>query len=178
MQINVLLAEYDKIKDEQLKRISFRDNMIYVNLIVLGSIISYAVYNEARYHALLIIPWSSFILGWMYLVNDEKVSALGRYIRHDLSKTILNEVKFENPDTIFGWEIAHRSDARRTTRKYIQLFVDLLTFVFPGLLVVTAYCLIKAPHSFVICSLIASEVIILLFLGYQIFLYADFKTGK
>jgi hypothetical protein len=79
--VNVYLHEYNKLKDEQIQRIGFRDNMIYVNLVAVGGAAAFSVSDVARLHVLLVIPWICFVLGWTYLVNDEKISAIGRYVR-------------------------------------------------------------------------------------------------
>ena len=71
--LNVWLAEYDKLKTEQSQRIGFRDNLLYVTLVVFGGVASFAVSKEANYYAFLILPWTCLILGWTYLVNDEKM---------------------------------------------------------------------------------------------------------
>ena len=79
--LQVFLLEYEKLKEEQLKRIEFRDQMIYITLGIFGSILSFALSNKTNLYALLVIPWVCLILGWTYIVNDEKISAIGKYIR-------------------------------------------------------------------------------------------------
>jgi hypothetical protein len=86
--LEILLAEYNVLKTEQGQRIGFRDNIIYVTLGSFGAILSFAIADKVNYHALLLIPWVCVILGWTYLVNDDKISAIGRYIRDDLEKKI------------------------------------------------------------------------------------------
>ena len=51
--LSVWLAEYDKLKTEQIQRIGFRDNLLYVTLGVFGAVISFAVSNTANYYAFL-----------------------------------------------------------------------------------------------------------------------------
>ncbi len=63
--------------------IGFRDNLLYVTLIAFGGIISYAMTAQSHYYAFLILPWVCIILGWTYVVNDEKISAIGKYIREE-----------------------------------------------------------------------------------------------
>lgn len=115
--LNIWLAEYEKLKLEQSKRIGFRDNLLYVTLGVYGGVASFAASNPANYYAFLILPWTCLILGWTYLVNDEKVSAIGRYIRLTLVKNIKEKTGEVAPDSLFGWETAHRNDRRRTASK-------------------------------------------------------------
>jgi hypothetical protein len=40
--IPVLIQEYIKIKDEQTKRIGFRDNILYVTLGLIGLVVSFS----------------------------------------------------------------------------------------------------------------------------------------
>ncbi len=121
--------EYTKLKDEQIKRIGFRDNLLYVNLLLASGIFSFVFsdfqYAPWKFNGLLLAGWVVLILGWTYVVNDEKISAIGRYIRGKLL-TILGE---EIPEGVLGWEIEHRSDKRRKRRKIEQLVIDEFSFV-------------------------------------------------
>ncbi|MDT9700644.1 hypothetical protein [Streptomyces sp. P17] len=120
----LLLAEYQTVKDEQKTRIGFRDNLLYVTLAVVAAVIAAAAQAE-RSAMLLAIPPVCVVLGWTYLVNDEKISAIGKYIRDDLGPRLAQLVQAERA---FGWETAHRTDARRRTRKALQCAIDLLAF--------------------------------------------------
>ncbi len=120
----LLLAEYQTVKDEQKTRIGFRDNLLYVTLTVVAAVIAAAAQAEQS-AMLLAIPPVCVVLGWTYLVNDEKISAIGRYIRDDLGPRLTELARAEGA---FRWETAHRSDARRRTRKAIQCAIDLLAF--------------------------------------------------
>ena len=137
--LEIFLKEYDKLKSEQTQRIGFRDNLLYVTLGVFGAVISFAVSSPANYYALLVIPWVSLILGWTYLVNDEKISAIGRYIRLTLVEKIKEKTNYPDIESIFGWKIAHRSDDRRKRRKIEQLIVDEITFVLSGIIALIAF---------------------------------------
>ncbi|GAB2726799.1 hypothetical protein [Streptomyces bullii] len=120
----LLLAEYQTVKDEQKTRIGFRDNLLYVTLTVVAAVIAAAA--QAKQPAMLLaLPPVCVVLGWTYLVNDEKISAIGAYVRGDLGPRL---ARLAGDERAFGWEIAHRSDARRRSRKAIQCAVDLLAF--------------------------------------------------
>lgn len=71
--LDIHLREFDKLKSEQIARIGFRDNLIYVTIVAVGGILSFALTSLANYNALLLVPWATLILGWTYLVNDEKI---------------------------------------------------------------------------------------------------------
>lgn len=57
------------LKEEQKSRIGFRDNLIYVNLVAVGGILSFALSQLENKHGLLIVPVVCLILGWTYLGN-------------------------------------------------------------------------------------------------------------
>jgi len=115
-KLDIHLLEFEKCKAEQMARIAFRDNLVYVTLVAYGGIVAFAA--KDNHLALLVLPWVSLVLGWGYLVNDEKVSAIGRYVRIDLTNQIAALVGVETkPEELFGWEVAHRNDARRKRRK-------------------------------------------------------------
>ncbi|MCG7850398.1 MAG: hypothetical protein MIO93_14670 [ANME-2 cluster archaeon] len=175
--IEIYLKEYEKLKDEQISRIGFRDNLLYVNLVAIGGVISYALSETDNYFALLVLPFICFVLGWTYLVNDEKISAIGRYLRTNYTSK-LKEMVDESSLQMFGWEVAHRSDKRRVSRKIFQFIVDEITFVGSGLIVLIAIWMLmpKIPTEIYFISLI--ETVLLLILAIEIFIYADFKKGE
>jgi len=123
----LLLAEYQSVKDEQKARIGFRDNLLYVTLAVVAAVIA-ATAQAGRPSMLLALPPVCVVLGWTYLVNDEKISAIGRYVRDELGPRLTQLASGGTDFTAFGWETAHRADARRTSRKLLQTAVDLTAF--------------------------------------------------
>ncbi|CAM5637878.1 hypothetical protein [Streptomyces aurantiogriseus] len=122
----LLLAEYQSVKDEQKARIGFRDNLLYVTLAVVAAVIAAAA-QAKRTEMLLALPPVCVVLGWTYLVNDEKISAIGRYVRGELGPR-LAELAGAGTAEAFRWESFHRDDARRFSRKLVQCVVDLLAF--------------------------------------------------
>ena len=167
-RLDVYLQEYDKLKDEQTARIGFRDNLLYVTLGAFGGIISFAVSEDERYYVLLVIPWVCLILGWTYLVNDEKISALGRYMRNDLVNKIQQCMDGAPNEPILGWEVAHRSDPKRRRRKIEQLIIDEITFVVSGIIGIGAFCVLASPIHWGIQALLGLELLLLLVLGAEI----------
>lgn len=178
--LDILLAEYNSLKSEQAQRIGFRDNLLYVTLGVLGGIASFSTSgnNPAHNYALLVIPWVCLILGWTYVVNDEKISAIGRYIRLKLVDKIQTHTGYTDLDTLFGWEIAHRDDKHRKRRKIFQLIVDEITFVISGIIALSAFWVQSAPIPISLIILSALELTCLLILGIEIIIYADLGKGR
>lgn len=176
--LEVYLQEYEKLKDEQTQRIGFRDNLLYFTLGVFGAVISFAVSNKANYYALVVIPWVCLILGWTYLINDEKITAIGRYIRLTLVEKVKEQTGHTDIESIFGWEIAHRNDQRRKRRKIEQLIIDQITFVFSGIAGLIAFwSLVPQPHwtTQILCWI---ELGLLIVLGVEIVIYADLAKGR
>ena len=176
--LEIILKEYDKLKSEQAQRIGFRDNLLYVTLGLFGTVVSFAVSNPANYYALLVIPWICLTLGWTYVVNDEKVSAIGRYIRSKLIDKVKELTGHNDLETLFGWEIAHRDDKHRQRRKIQQLIVDEITFVVSGTIALIAFwCLVPNPPTG-IAILSWVELLLLVVLGVETFIYADLAKGR
>ncbi|WP_204103266.1 MULTISPECIES: hypothetical protein [Spirulina sp. CCY15215] len=176
--LEIFLKEYDKLKLEQAQRIGFRDNLLYVTLGLFGTIVSFVVSSSSNYDALLIVPWVCLILGWTYVVNDEKISAIGRYIRYNLVDKIKEHTGYEDIETLFGWEIAHRSDQHRKRRKIQQLIVDEITFVCSGLIALCAFWFLASQPPLGLTILSWIELLLLVVLGVEIFIYADLAKGR
>ncbi len=164
----LLLREYDRLKDEQARRIGTRDNLIYATLASLGAIIAADV--QVRSPAvLLLMPPVSLLLGWTYLANDEKISAIGRYLRQELIPRL---VAIVGTEPVLGWETFHRADRRRRSRKIGQMLVDLMTFVLPSLLAVLVYWFADSHRASLLVAS-AAEFVATLALGWQIVRYAE-----
>jgi hypothetical protein len=133
----LMKEEYVKLKDEQVQRIGFRDNMVFVQLGLIGAIASWVFANLEAPNAtiaLLLIPWACLIVGWTYVVNDSAVSRIGEYLRGNLA------LRFgQQPAEALGWEVFHRSNNWRATRKRLQFCIDLLLFVVPGAVALVAF---------------------------------------
>ncbi len=176
--LEIFFKEYDKLKSEQAQRIGFRDNLLYVTLGVFGGVVSFAVSNPSNYYALLVIPWVCLILGWTYVVNDEKISAIGRYIRYKLVNKVKEHTGYGDLETLFGWEIAHRNDKHRKRRKIQQLIVDEITFVFSGIIALSAFWFLVAKPPLGVTILSWVELLLLILLGVEMFIYADLAEGR
>ncbi|MFN6460769.1 MAG: hypothetical protein RMZ41_002845 [Nostoc sp. DedVER02] len=176
--LEVYIHEYEKLKDEQTQRIGFRDNLLYVTLGVFGTVISFGISNQSNYYALLVIPWVCLILGWTYLINDEKITAIGRYIRYKLTEKIKEDTGYADIESIFGWEIEHRNDNRRKRRKIEQLIIDEITFVFSGIVALLAFWLLIPKSTLAINILGLIELVLLIILGVEIVIYADLGKGR
>jgi hypothetical protein len=164
--------EYSSLKAEQARRIGFRDNLLYVTLGVVGGICAYAVKKPEHATALLLIPWACFILGWTYLMNDRAISAIGRYIRENLTKQLEQNCGVPQ-DLLYGWERKHRGDDHRFSRKLLQLLVDLIAFCCSGAVALAAFFLLASNVSWAALLLSICGGVLLLVLAVQIILYAE-----
>ena len=138
----VLLAEYAALKAEQLGRIGTRDNLLYAVLGVIGAVLAAAL--TARQPAcLLVIPPACVVIGYTYLANDAKISAIREYIRGGLAPR-LDALTGYAPS--FGWESAHLADPQYGPRKGGHLAVDLLAFAAaPAAAVIMCVALYSGP---------------------------------
>lgn len=167
----ILIIEYERLKEEQKVRISFRDSLIYATLAVLAAVIAATLQSSPRSDLLLLIPPTSILLGWTYLVNDQKASAIGRYILEHIAPRVAALPSVDSP--VFGWEQSHRADIRRKSRKRLQLMADLGIFCLaPLVAVVTFWINDDAAPLLIVVSIF--EAIIVGVLAVQFFLYADF----
>ncbi|MBT9310821.1 hypothetical protein [Leptothoe kymatousa] len=176
--LQILMDEYRVLKAEQSMRIGFRDNLLYVTLGIFGAIASFGLTNAKGATAFLVIPWVCLVMGWTYLINDEKISAIGRYVRYDLEKRVSALIGGSADEKyLFGWETAHRDDPRRKRRKYTQLFIDQVTFVISGLVALVAFWLLAGKVSAFAVVLSVVEAVLLVILGVRIADYADLAKG-
>jgi hypothetical protein len=151
------MAEYQQLKSEQVARIGFRDNLLYVTLVAIAGTLTITHSAHSRAY-LLLVPPVAFVLGWTYLCNDNLITAIGRYVR-------------EHPALpVMGWECEHPADRHRGSRKLIQLVVDLATFCGSSLIALAAFWL--APGGPLTLAASIAEATAAVILAWQFILYA------
>jgi hypothetical protein len=198
-------SEYEKLKEEQLQRILYRDVTIPFSIFI-GSapFISSAFSKDAGLYSnnlLLLVPIICITLGATYVVNDERISVIGDYIKEDLRIEIYNflhgkdvrnvpnvdEKKKLISDTerFFGWESSPRRKANQRVRKISQLFVNLVVFIGSSLTALIVFLfLVKFEISTIATQVKVTmlfEVAATLFLGICIWNSsgaAPYLTGK
>ncbi|CAL9275915.1 hypothetical protein ACFC5H_14170 [Streptomyces rochei] len=159
----VLLAEYDRLKEEQKTRIGFRDNLLYFTIAAVTVVVALTV-QSGQSPLLLSAPAICLILGWTYLVNDEKISTIGCYVRDRLGPR-LGELASAH-GTVFGWEVYHRDVAGRTMRKRLQTAVDMFTYLILPMVCTTAFwCSTAVQPLLLLASLV--QTLALAMLGWQ-----------
>jgi hypothetical protein len=158
------LAEYNQLKAEQLERIGFRDSLLRDTLIAIAGVLTITVSAHSRGY-LLLVPAVTTLLGWKYLHNDHMITAIGRYVREHL---ILSSA--------MGWELDHRDDRRRRSRKLIQLGVDVATFCGSALAALTVFWL--APEQPLEIAGSLAELAATALLAWQFIGYADLLPAR
>lgn len=128
MKENILLAEYNSLKMEQLERIKVRDNLIYLSLGSFGALFSFAII-QSQFYVTVLLPIVSFVLAWVYISNDSKVSQIGRYIQNHLSKQVNKELKITYA---FDWENKFKITKTRKLKKIFQFLTEIMTFIIPS----------------------------------------------
>ncbi len=200
--LEIYKSEYERLKAEQLQRITFRDVQIPFSIFLgIAPILSLAFDqdNTFGYHLLLVIPLICVSLGWAYVANDEKITTIGDYVRETLkirfiialkeleldSQEQLSEMpeKLEKSkeleELIFGWENFHKEDKYKAERKVTQFLVNLLTFVVSGEVALIVFLILKGWSNIpiLIQLLVCFEATVLLVLGWWIYVYSDFWTN-
>jgi hypothetical protein len=168
--VDVLRDELKTLKDEQRDRIRARDNLIYSLIVAIAAVAGGT--RLAGPAVALLLPPVALALGWTYLVNDHKVTAIGRYLRTDLAPRLTTLVGAD----VLRWETIHRTDNRRRQRKYIQLGVDLTVFILPAVTAIGWYWTSSPSH---IALILASgvECAAILITAWQFIAYAEIKPA-
>lgn len=165
-----VLAEFNKLKDEQAVRIQSRDSVLNYNVVGLGVIATVAASAKAPV-AWLLVPWVSMVFGWQYLMHNEKVTAIGRYVRYVLRPAINHSV--------FGWEMSPKRVVTLTpVHRAGSLVFDLLAFSVPCILGPVSWVVSAQAHSAALVAVSTVEVGFGLFLAYMICLHSEFGRRR
>ncbi len=128
--LTALMGEYAALKAEQLKRIATRDNIIYLTIGAIGLVVSVSIKEPLEPFALLVPPWICLLLGWLHIINDQKVVDIGIYLKQDMAP-IAEQLVGKNGKAL-GWETFRSEQPRRKGWRPIQLVVKALAFFAPG----------------------------------------------
>jgi len=142
--VDVLLAEYAELKDEQRTRIKVRDNLPYVALALAGVAVTKAYDGGPAALILLLLGPALVILGVVYLRNDNKISEIGTYIAVQLAERL--SAQLPGSPAVFEWERAHREVPGRRANTIMQLAIDLSVFCVIPLVSLTVFWII-GPHQ-------------------------------
>ncbi|NER83114.1 MAG: hypothetical protein F6K42_26885 [Leptolyngbya sp. SIO1D8] len=172
--LQVYLSEYEKLKEEQVARIGFRDNLLYVTLVLFGGILSFSLANKTTISSILVIPCVCIVLGWTYLANDEKITSIGQYIITELAARIEYLTKKNSSDSkVFQWEEFNRTRRGRERRKLAQLVVNESAFVLSGFVSIFIYFILESQISLFFLMVSVVEFLLLLVLGVEFIVFAD-----
>ncbi len=128
--VTALMGEYEALKAEQLKRIATRDNIIYLTIGAIGVVVSVSIKDPFQPFALLVPPWICLLLGWLHIINDQKVVDIGTYFKLEMvpmaKRLVGKNVK------ALGWETFRSEQPRRKGMRLYQFAVKVLAFFVPG----------------------------------------------
>lgn len=123
----VMLAEYDKLKDEEQERIRTCHGLIAAMATAAAAAAGFA-YQLGTVDTLLVVPGAALVLGWTYLINEERAAEASRHIRQVLGP--LFRSRLGTDVAVFGWEARRRRGGR--WRRATQVGVNLLLFCGPA----------------------------------------------
>jgi len=172
----ILLLEYEKLKDEQRARISFRENLFYIALIVVGAVFSALLTTSGLDVGYLALTPVLFIISNAYYNNDEIVGRMNTYIQESLTPRLAVATGLK-ADELFQWEAYTRRTRRLRRRLY--LFVANLA-LYPGASAASLAFFVSRRAELsqaealgvMICALITALMLI------QVLNYADLFSRK
>jgi hypothetical protein len=163
------LLEYEKLKDEQSRRIHFRDNLRYVALVAAALVGSYASSKPEHTQAWLLIPMLSSILGWTYIMNMVQVEKISLYTKKRLRPALGSR-------RIFGWEEFRSTGPSYCVRKAFQIAIDWLTFVVPAALGLTFFAFSDVDKPLWIWFAFAADSFLAFWILCSIYVFSDSRA--
>ncbi|MGA7713647.1 MAG: hypothetical protein WCA81_17240 [Rhizomicrobium sp.] len=140
---NVDLLEFDKLKDEQIGRLAYRDNLFYLTMGIIGGIVAtYFAYTKAEV-VLLWLPFAMFIVGVAHLTCERRIQDIGLYVRRHLAPRVAAQIG-RDPSDVFAWEIFFRNEKWHPWRKRLHQFSCYILYVLSGIVAVGIYL---APYG-------------------------------
>lgn len=125
---DVLLLEYEKLKDEQRARITIRENLFYTAFFVVGAVFSALLTMTGLDIGYLVLTPILFVLSNAYYYNDEIIGRMNVYVQESLGPRLAAVMGLEG-ETLFQWEGFTRETGRVRRRLY-QFVANLV--LYPG----------------------------------------------
>jgi hypothetical protein len=172
----ILLLEYEKVKDEQRARIAIRENLFYTTLIVVGAAFSALLTMRGFDVGYLALTPVLFIISNAYYYNDEIISRMNLYVRESLSRRLAAATGLSASE-LFQWESFTRHN-RRVRRRVYQFVANLV--LYPGASGASLFFFVSRRAEFtqaerigvLICALATALMLI------QVLYYADLFSGR
>jgi hypothetical protein len=177
---DVYLAEFTKLKDEQINRAAHRDRLFHLTIILIGGGITIAFSREDRSTTgiLLLIPSVAFVAGMSHIACDRRISEIGAYFRERLGPKIAEQRTDVRPP-VFEWEDYIRRQANtRAWRKALQLLANGLLYVVSGLWAMGWYAFaVKtfATLTFWEWCTLAFDLVLMVFVAAELFKHSGLK---
>jgi hypothetical protein len=137
-------------------------------------VIAVTTLQTAEVRLLLLVAPVCVVLGWTYFVNDNRITAIGRYIETVIVAAVAARTRSQMP--VLAWEQQHRSGRGRRSRKVWQATVDLLTFVV-SMFAALAVVALASPPSPELAAAVGVEALVGVLLAYQIVAQAVRESG-
>jgi len=83
-----LLAEYQALRNEIVKRMEMRHQFVIYALVVAGAFLSLGAQERASFIVPLMYPVLAFFLAWGWTHNDVRVAELGVYIHKEVEEKL------------------------------------------------------------------------------------------
>lgn len=180
--LSLYKEEYGKLKDEQLKRIGIRENLIYVTLASFGAVASFYFSTKPLPEILLVLPWVSITLAAVYIRNDQKVTAIGSYIQNHLIPKVASLLQISEGEPtmreVFSWETYRTGTKGRLARKLYQLLINTLVFVVPSIIALILFVGQSPIFSSGLWILVAIEMLLVLIILVQLIRHADLSAAS
>lgn len=127
------LLEFEKLKDEQIGRLTYRDTLFYFTIVIIGGGLAtaYSANKEAAV-ILLVLPWAIFIAGVAHITCDRRIEDIGDYIRDRLAPVIADRTKTPRGE-VFAWEDYFRNSRWHWARKLLQFATNLMLYSGAGI---------------------------------------------
>jgi hypothetical protein len=137
---NHVYLEFEKLKDEQISRIRFRDGLFYFTMLILGGALTLACSDKygQTVDVLLAVPFAVFIAGVAHITCDRRIDDIGIYIRDVLAAAIAEQEGIEK-EKVFAWERNFRGAALHGLRSSLQNIALMMLYVGSGVVALWIY---------------------------------------
>ena len=147
-KINYLLAEYQELRKEIDRRSKEQFLCIAGSIASLGSVLAFVANDPLKYSPLLIIVlWILCVFALLWTDHAHHIFMIGSYIRRKIETQINEIAQYQER---MGWEhyLHNRDDQEKERGKlsFITCYLPLLYFIFPSVICLLAYIVLRFTH--------------------------------
>lgn len=169
-KIDIIIAEYQTLRNEQLSRSSKQFHSITASITAVVVLLGFFIKNTEYYFPiLLLIPWILVYFGIIWVDHSGAISFIGNFIAKEIENKKIPYLTNENPQNLLTRETFIHENRGHPKTTSIRIAIPIFYFILPSIIAISAFLYFSCQLNLsIICLIIIDSLLILLLIFYWI----------